>query len=642
VSRTRFHFDRSRRADYDSAHHDARLSGDRDREGAKPVAQYVTPQQAFGNQAAQALYRNGALHAKLDLGGVDAPEERAANAVADRVMRSPEEPSCSGCAAGLGCDRPIVQRAPDASTAPQPQLSPDSERQLRALTRGGEPLPSREREFFEPRLGRDLSDVRVHRDSSAQEAAQGIHAKAFTVGSHIGFGAGHWSPQTSSGRHLIAHELAHVGQSARADSSGAANAGSVRRAPDPPLPEPVPPFKPAPGQLGTQTGRVTTTGSRRIEATIARSSRCGWSEDVDLIFDPDSDCSIETGRNVEFVPSPVAALRLSSADFETLAQRFLDQANEYLDGWYAIRITGGSGCTAPCQDRQMRIHVRINRRKGGKQIVLSAGTARENAGLLHPSTEDWTLRHEAGHVALGAADEYEESGVPCREGENVEERDWSLMAKEKIWGRRSLLHPRHFSHIVTWFEHEYRGCTIELLPLRDPRPIDFDIQVSEGAVGMGAGWGVAFDAGLRLGFPQDRLRNWAFSVGPHAHLLTTSANNESRNAYLLGVRLGIERRFTPSAGGPFLGGFGEVGYGSFKLEDRSHGISARESGAYGLFGLRAGYAFQQSNLPPAISIDAALGTPIGGPGIIGDPGQPLPPQTRVGWWQLGLTATWRL
>jgi Domain of unknown function (DUF4157) len=632
---------RSGRVGHDNVPHDARLSDAHDRASAKPAAQQETSQQAFGNQAAQALYNSGALRAKLELGGIDSPEERQANAVADRVMRAPEEPCCSGCATGGNCEEPVVQRAADSSQVAQQPLSLESERQLQALTTGGEALPPQEREFFEQRLGDDLGDVRIHRDSMAQEAAQTIHARAFTVGSHIGFGAGHWSPQTSSGRHLIAHELAHVRQSGRADSGGSADAGSVRRQPASPVPEPEPPFRPAPGLLGKETGRTTTDQSRRIEVTIRRTDRCG-PQDVDLIFDPDSDCSIETGRDVEFVPSPVAASRLSSADFETLAQRFLDQANTYLDGWFAIRISGGPGCTAPCQDRQMPIHVRINRSKGGQKIVLSGGSAREDTGSFHPSTGDWTLRHEASHIALGTADEYEESGVPCREGENVEERDWSLMAKPNLWGRRSLLHPRHFSHIVTWFEREFPGCRIELIPLRDPRPLDFDIQLSMGAVGMGAGRGLAVDAGFRFGFPLDHLRNWAFSVGPHAHLLTTTADGESRDAYLLGLRFGLERRFTPSAGGPFLGGFGELGYGTFNLNDlRSDSLThTSESGAYGLVGLRAGYAFQHGLLPPAVSIDAALGTPIGGPGIIGEPGQPLP-QTRVGWWQLGLTATWR-
>jgi hypothetical protein len=503
-------------------------------------------------------------------------------------------------------------------------------------------LPAAERDFFEPRLARDLGDVRVHRDEPAQDAARAISARAFTVGSHIGFGAGHWAPGTSAGRHLLAHELAHVQQStsnAPGDVARARGNDAVRRAPGrPALPEPVPPFKPAPGQLGTETSRVTHSQSKSIDVTIQRSSRCGWTEDVQLRFDPDKGaCRIDTGADVEFVPSPVAARRLSNADFETLAGRYMGLANSYFEGWYALRITGGDHCGAPCQNVQMPIHVHMNRGKGGKRIVLSSGNERENAGEVHAGTPDWTLRHEAGHVALGAADEYEESGEACREGENVEERDWSLMANQKRWTRRSLLQPRHFSHIVTWFQHEYPGCGIEMIPLRGPGPLDIDVTLSMGAGFMGKSQGLAYDLGFRVGVPLDRLREWAFSVGPHAHMLLTTGNDESRTAYLLGLRFGLERRFTPSTGGPILGGFAEIGYGRFGLTSGGDATERHEGAPFALAGVRAGYAFPENNLPPAITLDASVGVP----GVIGTQGESVPPQTRANWWQLGLSATWR-
>ena len=54
--------------------------------------------------------------------------------------------------------------------------------------------------------------MRVHADPLAAESARAVNAVAYTVGSHIVFGAGAYSPSTGAGRSLIAHELAHVVQ----------------------------------------------------------------------------------------------------------------------------------------------------------------------------------------------------------------------------------------------------------------------------------------------------------------------------------------------------------------------------------------------------------------------------------------------
>jgi Domain of unknown function (DUF4157) len=56
----------------------------------------------------------------------------------------------------------------------------------------------------------DFSQVRVHADEQASRSAEEIGALAFTVGSHIVFGPGQFAPETSRGRHLLAHELTHV------------------------------------------------------------------------------------------------------------------------------------------------------------------------------------------------------------------------------------------------------------------------------------------------------------------------------------------------------------------------------------------------------------------------------------------------
>ncbi|NIM15976.1 MAG: DUF4157 domain-containing protein, partial [Candidatus Aminicenantes bacterium] len=84
------------------------------------------------------------------------------------------------------------------------------ESNISSLKGRGQPLPESTRTFFEPRFGYDFSKVRVHTDAKAAETAKSINAKAFTTGKDVVFGAGQYSPGTSIGRGLLAHELIHV------------------------------------------------------------------------------------------------------------------------------------------------------------------------------------------------------------------------------------------------------------------------------------------------------------------------------------------------------------------------------------------------------------------------------------------------
>lgn len=50
----------------------------------------------------------------------------------------------------------------------------------------------------------------MHTDTKEAESAQAVNALAYAVGKDVVFGTGQYELQTSEGRHLIAHELAHV------------------------------------------------------------------------------------------------------------------------------------------------------------------------------------------------------------------------------------------------------------------------------------------------------------------------------------------------------------------------------------------------------------------------------------------------
>lgn len=105
--------------------------------------------------------------------------------------------------------------------APTPESSIAGQGSLGSQPGGGGawiPLPAAERAYFQPRLGYDLSAVRVHTGAAAETRAGDLHAKAFTHGPDIYFGRGHWAPGTPRGRRLLAHELVHVVQQAHGES----------------------------------------------------------------------------------------------------------------------------------------------------------------------------------------------------------------------------------------------------------------------------------------------------------------------------------------------------------------------------------------------------------------------------------------
>ena len=75
---------------------------------------------------------------------------------------------------------------------------------------GGRSLDPANRVFYEAKLGASLRGVRIHTDAAADEGSRTLHARAFSRGRHIYFGAGNFRPETAEGSWLLAHELAHT------------------------------------------------------------------------------------------------------------------------------------------------------------------------------------------------------------------------------------------------------------------------------------------------------------------------------------------------------------------------------------------------------------------------------------------------
>ena len=91
----------------------------------------------------------------------------------------------------------------------------------------GQPLDAATRGFFEGRFGADLGAVRIHAGPDAGRSAAAMGAQAYTLGSDVAFAAGRFDPHGSTGRELLAHELAHVVQQTHAGISAPAAAADA-------------------------------------------------------------------------------------------------------------------------------------------------------------------------------------------------------------------------------------------------------------------------------------------------------------------------------------------------------------------------------------------------------------------------------
>ena len=161
-----------------------REPGDRFEREADRIAEHVLRTPAFGAPLAAVTPLGSGLQRKCDCG------------------------TCSSCQANAEQARAPVQLKRLDATSNGGGTAPRSVHEV--LRAPGEPLDAATRAFMEPRFGHDFSRVRVHADASAAASAKELRARAYTVGSHVAFAPNQFSPATTEGRRLLAHELSHV------------------------------------------------------------------------------------------------------------------------------------------------------------------------------------------------------------------------------------------------------------------------------------------------------------------------------------------------------------------------------------------------------------------------------------------------
>ena len=185
------------------------------------------------------LPRCATIQPKARLGRSDDALELEADRIADAAVSdrpvgtigsagaAGPQRKCAQCAAE---DEPAVRRKEAGSTGQAHGSDGGAVMAMNAVADGGAPLAPSLRRYFEPRFGRSFADVRLHHGAAAAAAASAIDARAYALGENIAFAHGEFNPRSPAGRHLIAHELAHVVQQ-RDGNPSPDQAQTVRRTP---------------------------------------------------------------------------------------------------------------------------------------------------------------------------------------------------------------------------------------------------------------------------------------------------------------------------------------------------------------------------------------------------------------------------
>jgi len=208
----------------------ARKSSESERSGAGRLRQRLGNEgvrrllsEIVGHSEGSAQTRFPAIQAKLSVSQPGDAHEREADRVADAVTRMTATEAvvqrmCTDCEEEQK-HQAIPQVQKKAQTVDTP-VTPTVATNIQNLRGSGRPLSAETRDFFEPRFGANFGNVRVHTGAQAEEAAESIGARAFTVGNDISFGRDQYSPSSDKGRHLLAHELMHTVQqgTSKADS----------------------------------------------------------------------------------------------------------------------------------------------------------------------------------------------------------------------------------------------------------------------------------------------------------------------------------------------------------------------------------------------------------------------------------------
>lgn len=213
-------------------------------------------QRLVGNRATTMF-----VQTRLTVGRADDPAERNADDIAAAAMQA-----ISGGMVTAPGEADVQRRnAPVSDDLGGTAVDGEVSSGIESARGAGAGVPTALRHAVESVAGGDLSGVRVHTDDRADALSRSLQAEAFTTGNDIFFRRGAYDPGSSSGRELVAHELAHVVQ-----QGGSTRRREVQRMPSPVSVRSRTQKKQKKGFLGTKLG-ATHAYNALMDALTAHS-----------------------------------------------------------------------------------------------------------------------------------------------------------------------------------------------------------------------------------------------------------------------------------------------------------------------------------------------------------------------------------
>jgi hypothetical protein len=153
------------------------------------------------------------VQARLSVSSPNDPFEHEAESMADEFVKSIHGRTVSVPSSSAGS---VARSVPDSGLVEGGggglATTDDTASAIMSARAGGQSLSGDVRARFEGFFGADLGGVKIHNDGTSDNLCRSINAEAFTTGNDVFFTSRNFKPGSSSGDHLLAHELTHVVQ----------------------------------------------------------------------------------------------------------------------------------------------------------------------------------------------------------------------------------------------------------------------------------------------------------------------------------------------------------------------------------------------------------------------------------------------